>query len=105
MIRILSDNDNLHCVERTKIKGIKNKRSRRIARRRLILLPNELRQLLKIWLLEFRSQVFFPSGLYLNIHGIVKNFAYKDTTFFEIAMANPREIAIFAIKKFTRQPI
>jgi hypothetical protein len=35
----------------------------------------------------------------------VKNFADKDTTFFEIAMANPREIAIFAIKKFTRQPI
>ena len=44
MVRVLTDDDHLHLVERALVESVENQRSRRITRRALVLLPHETRQ-------------------------------------------------------------
>ena len=68
MIGVLSDDDHLHLIERAQVEGIENQSARWIARRRLVFLANNSRQMLEIGLVELPLQLLFPRGFYLYIH-------------------------------------
>jgi hypothetical protein len=68
MIGILPNDDHLHMVERTEVKGIEDQLTGRIARRLHILLSHGCRQLYEIRFLELCAKVGFPSFFYLYIH-------------------------------------
>ena len=68
MIRVLSDNDNLHLIKRTEIKGIENQFTWRITRTCHILLSHLVCKPHEIGLLKLSLQMSFPRLLYLYIH-------------------------------------
>ena len=67
MVRVLSDDDHLHLVKGTQIEGIEDEFSWWEASAYNILLPDGIRQLLKVRFLKFSLQMFLPRGLYLYI--------------------------------------
>ena len=68
MVRVLSDDDHLHLVERTQVEGIEDQSSRRIARSGVVFLSDGGGQLCEVRLLELLLQVFLPGWLYLYVN-------------------------------------
>lgn len=68
MIRILTDDDNLHLIERREVESIEDEVSGRIARTILILLSDSFRELLEIRSLKLRLEILLPGGFYLYVH-------------------------------------
>ena len=68
VIRILTDDDHLHLVERTEVEGIEDQSAGRIAGGLLILLSHGLCQLCEIGLLKLLSEMRPPRGFDLYIH-------------------------------------
>ena len=67
MVRVLSDDDHLHLVKGTQVESIEDEFSWWEASAYTILLPDGIRQLLKVRFLKFSLQMFLPRGLYLYI--------------------------------------
>ena len=67
MVRVLSDDDHLHLVKGTQVESIEDEFSWWEASAYNILLPDGIRQLLKVRFLKFSLQMFLPRGLYLYI--------------------------------------
>lgn len=81
MIRILTDDDDFHLVEGTKIKSIEYQPSRRITRRNAIFLSHKIRQADKIVFLKFTGKLLFPAGFYLHVHTpLIYIVGHKDNT-------------------------
>ena len=81
VIRVLAEDDHAHLVERRRVEGIEDEPAGRIASASRILLPHELRQLLKVWLAEFLLQLCLPRRFYLDIH-VFFYLSDKGTIFF-----------------------
>ena len=74
VIGVLSDDNHLHLIERTQIKGVEDELARRIAGAGSIFLSHRLGELFEIRLLKLTLQVFLPCGFYLDIHMLYSNF-------------------------------
>ena len=74
VIGVLSDDNHLHLIERTQIKGVEDELARRIAGAGSIFLSHRLGELFEIRLLKLTLQVFLPCGFYLDIHVLLQQF-------------------------------
>ena len=68
MIRVLSDDNNFHSVERTEVESIKNELFRRITGMILILLTHQSGEIHKVRLLKLGTQMLPPRFFYLYVH-------------------------------------
>ena len=76
VIRILTDDDNLHLVKRREVESIEDKMSGRIARPMLIFLSDGIGKLLEIRSLKLRLKILFPGWFYLYIHKLCSKYLH-----------------------------
>ena len=98
MVGILSDDDHLDLVEGTKVEGVEDERTWRIACRRPIFLTDSSSELSEVRFVELTLQVRFPRGFYLYIHNL-SQFCCKDRKKIVSLQAKSKDMFAFWKKK------
>ena len=77
MVRVLPDDDHLHSVEGTEVKGIEDEAARWIASVLRVLGTNRIGESDKVGLVELTIQILLPAWFYLDIHHLLSEMRFS----------------------------